>query len=233
MAVDIEIAYWLGLIAHAGLFVLYVALSLYEGDKTGAHKLAIWPAISSLLYTILNGAALHDIGIVQRADAVEFNVLRWIAIVSSAVLAGGACAMVYLWHATVDGWAMLGFGALSSLFFLACGLDTGDRRIVWFVAGAVYLAAWAVYAFFYANYRHANAAQRSKGSKFMAFVYSLILLAAFLFAAFILLFSVEFVNKMTIATREWRYLLATLVLAGAPLIARFDYRPVPLDMKHD
>ncbi len=133
----------------------------------------------------------------------------------------------------VEGWGTLAFGTLSALFFLACGLDTGKRRIVWFVAGGVYLIVWTLYAFYYANYRRASPAQRSKTSKFLAATYVILLLVGFLLAAFVLLFSHEFINLMTNNTREWLYFLALIILCAAPLIPRLDYRPVPVDLKAD
>lgn len=227
-----EAAYWIGLVAHGALFFGYLGLALYEGQKKGAHAPALWSAVAALFFTFQRAAGLLDIGWYQRLDGIDVERALWIVITISMVLAGGGVSMLYLWHEPTNGWAMMAYGGLSSLFFLFCQLDESvNRRIIFLTGGFAVGALWLFYALYYAPYRHATPAQRSKFSKNLALLYTILFAAFYVLAALVLLLSNSWVGTIHNSLRDWLYLVATAGLSAVPLIARLDYRLVPEDLK--
>lgn len=220
----VDFSYWAGTLVSALLTLIYAYFALYPRTE-GAHKIALWMLAPAIVATVTQSGMIIDIGGTLRADAVEFNFVRWIYYTVSLMCVSAVMGS-YLWFEFVNGWWIIVFGTLSGVFTVFAGLATGDRRWPLIAGSMLFVLVWAVWVFFKPRYNSPEAkVPRSKGSKRAAFWFSVAYVLSIALSLAVFFFSDALIDKMTFATATWIYLATTLTTLAVPLIAVYDYQP--------
>jgi hypothetical protein len=168
---------------------------------------------------------LEEFGWYQRTDGVEYNYMRGIVFVLSALVVTSFAATL-LWLETVLGWALVLLGTLSVTALIGMGLSTG-ANVWWWLGLCTTIPGFAA---IYIQFFHAQAVHsklKSQGQKIFCWIWSIGAAVTFGLFALNQLLAPEGNNNYDIQVREWFDMALSFAILLVLFLGVFIYEPVP------